>query len=102
MFALVVRFYCRDEHAAADFDALTAATVEKIRKYEPGTLVYAVHRVEGQPLQRIFYELYQDRAAFNTHETQEYIKEFLEARGSFIASYDVDFLTPTIEKRVLD
>ena len=31
---------------------------------EPGTLVYASRLVDGQPLQRIFYELYRDEAAF--------------------------------------
>lgn len=45
-------------------------TVPEIRKHEAGTLVYAVHKVKGQPLQRIFYELYRDRAAFDAHEEQ--------------------------------
>src|SRR5205809_961757 len=60
---LVVRFALK--HGAGDaFDRLTSETVEQIRAHEPGTLLYAVHRVEGDPDARLFYELYRDRAAF--------------------------------------
>jgi quinol monooxygenase YgiN len=98
MFGLSVRFTCRDDESAADFDQLVAETVPEIRKYEPGTLVYAVHAVEGQPLQRIFYELYRDRAAFDAHEGQPHTRRFLAEREQFIASVDVDFLTLQIGK----
>ena len=62
MFGLCVRFTCKDEASAEAYDRLVAETVEAIKANEPGTLVYATHLVEGQPLQRIFYELYRDRA----------------------------------------
>ena len=68
MFGLCVRFTCKDQASAEAYDRLVAETVEGIKADEPGTLVYAVHTVEGQPLQRIFYELYRDRAAFEAHE----------------------------------
>lgn len=92
MFGLVVRFTCKDEASAEAFDRLVGETVEKIRELEPGTLVYATHRVEGQPLQRIFYELYRDREAFDAHEAQEHTKRFLGARDEFLASVEVDWL----------
>ncbi|ACY99898.1 putative quinol monooxygenase [Thermomonospora curvata] len=92
MFGLVVRFTCKDEASAEAFDRLVAETVDKIREREPGTLVYATHRVEGRPLQRIFYELYRDRAAFEAHEEQEHTKHFLSAREEFLASVEVDWL----------
>ena len=75
MFGLVVRFTCKDQASAKAFDRLVAATVDKIRTDEPGTLVYAVNRVDGEPLQRIFYELYRDRAGFDAHEEQEHTKK---------------------------
>ena len=50
MFALVVRFDCRDAAAAARFDELTAEAVRLIAEREPGTLVYATAAVEGEPL----------------------------------------------------
>jgi quinol monooxygenase YgiN len=49
--------------------------------------------VEGKPLERIFYELYRDRAAFDAHEEQPHTRRFLAGREKFLASTDVDFLT---------
>ncbi len=92
MFGLLVRFTCKDQASAEAFDQLVSQTIEKIREAEPGTLVYAAHRVEGQPLQRIFYELYRDRAAFDAHEEQEHTRRFLGARDDLLASVEVDFL----------
>ena len=98
MFGLSVRFTCRDAESAAGFDRLVAETVPEIRRHEPGTLVYAVHTVEGQPLERIFYELYRDRAAFDAHEEQPHTRRFLAGREEFLASVDVDFLSLQIGK----
>lgn len=64
MFGLMVRFTCKDAAAAAAFDDLVARTGEHIRAHEPGTVIYAVHRVDGRPLERVFYELYRDEDAF--------------------------------------
>jgi len=92
MFGLMVRFTCKDEASAEAFDRLVAETVEQIRRHEPGTIVYAVHRVDGRPLQRIFYELYADRAAFDAHERTEHTRRFLAARDELLASVEVDWL----------
>jgi quinol monooxygenase YgiN len=92
MFGLVVRFTCKDEQSARAFDQLVSETVDKIRTDEPGTLVYAVHKVDGQPLQRMFYELYRDRAAFDAHEEQAHTRRFLGARDELLASVEVDWL----------
>jgi quinol monooxygenase YgiN len=93
MFGLSVRFTCRDADSAAGFDRLVAETVPEIRQHEPGTIVYAVHAVEGKPLERIFYELYRDRAAFDAHEEQPHTRRFLAGREQFLASVNVDFLS---------
>ena len=90
MFGLFVRFTCKDEAAAEAYDKLVAETIEAIKTNEPGTLVYASHAVEGQPLQRIFYELYRDRAAF---EASPHTRRYLEARDQYLASTEVDWLT---------
>ena len=92
MFGLVVRFTCKDETSAAAFDDLVARTGEQIRANEPGTVVYAVHRVDGRPLQRIFYELYRDKAAFDDHEAKDYVRAFLAERDDYLSSTEVDFL----------
>jgi quinol monooxygenase YgiN len=90
-FALVVRFTVRPG-AEADFDALVTRTAAGIRESEPGTLVYACHRVQGKPRERIFYELYRDRAAFNAHEATEHTRRFLTEREALLEGKDVDFL----------
>ncbi|MER7044165.1 antibiotic biosynthesis monooxygenase [Streptomyces jumonjinensis] len=92
MFGLMVRFTCKDESAAAGFDALAARTGEQIRAHEPGTLVYAMHRVDGRPLERIFYELYRDEEAFGTHESQPHIRTFLAERERYLSTAEVDRL----------
>lgn len=51
-FGLVVRFVLKDG-ATEGFDALMRATLEGIRAHEPGTLMYTVHEVEGEPAQRV-------------------------------------------------
>ncbi|UCM91450.1 putative quinol monooxygenase [Streptomyces marincola] len=92
MFGLMVRFTCKDEEAAAAFDELVAQTGAQIRANEPGTVIYTVHRVDGQPLQRIFYELYRDVDAFETHESQDYVRRFLDERNQYLSATEVDRL----------
>lgn len=95
MFALVVRFNLESQEKAAAFDALVADTVTAITEHEPGTLVYATHTVNDEPLARIFYEVYRDRAAFDDHEQQPHTRRFLEQRSEYVESFRVEFLTPT-------
>ena len=93
MFGLFVRFTCKDEASAEAYDRLVAETVEAIKTGEPGTLVYATHVVEGQPLQRIFYELYRDRAAFEAHEAAPHTRRYLDQRDQYLARAEGDWLT---------
>jgi quinol monooxygenase YgiN len=100
MFALVVRFYLRDEEAAKGFDDLVEETAAKIRESEPGTLFYAVHKVKDAPLSRMFYELYESREAFDVHELQEHTKRFLDEREQYLTGARVEFLDPPTGKGV--
>jgi quinol monooxygenase YgiN len=93
-FGLVVRFTIRAGHEQ-QFDDLVAATVAEIAGREPGTLLYLTHTVEGEPLTRIFYELYRDRAAFEAHETQAHVRHFLAERDHHVERFDVDWLSPS-------
>ncbi len=93
MFGLCVRFTCQDEASAEAYDRLVAETVDAIKASEPGTLVYASHLVQGQPLQRICYELYRDRAAFEAHEAAPHTRRYLDERDQYLASTEVDWLT---------
>ena len=83
--ALVVRFDVRDEAAARRFDELTAEVVAAGSAHEPGTLVYATHAVRGEPLARVFYEVYADEAAFAAHEQAPHVVAFHAAKEPLLA-----------------
>jgi quinol monooxygenase YgiN len=72
-----------------EFDRLAEQTAEEVRIGEPGTLVYVIHLVPNAPLQRIFYEIYRDRAAFDRHESQPYMKRFVAHRRSCVLATNV-------------
>jgi quinol monooxygenase YgiN len=94
MFALVVRFDCRDEAAAARFDELTAEVVQQITEREPDTLVYATHSVEDAPLARVFYEVYRDRDAFESHEVADHVQRFHAQKNPLLVGTRVELLSP--------
>lgn len=86
MQGLVVRFDLRDEGSAAAFDVLVTRTLPLITSKEPGTLQYAVHAVVGEPLARVFYELYRDADAFAAHEASPHTRAMLDAFGGLLAT----------------
>lgn len=90
-YGLVVTFTLERGHEDA-FDTLVNGLLPAVRAHEPGTLVYACHTVEGHPEQRVFYELYRDRAAFDAHERQAHVLRFLDERAQHIASFHVAFV----------
>jgi quinol monooxygenase YgiN len=73
----------------ADFDRLAEQAAEEVRTGEPDTLVYVIHLVPNAPLQRIFYEIYRDRAAFESHESQPYMQRFVAERRSCVLATNV-------------
>jgi quinol monooxygenase YgiN len=94
MIALVVRFDCRDEAAAERFDELTAQVVREISAHEPGTLTYATATLRGEPLARVFYEVYRDQDAFQAHEDAEHVQRFHDLKDPLLRGTRVEFLTP--------
>ena len=84
----ILIFTLLDDHVA-DFDRLAEQTAEEVRTREPGTLVYVIHLVPNAPMQRIFYEIYRDRAAFDSHENQPYTKRFVADRRAYVLATNV-------------
>jgi quinol monooxygenase YgiN len=74
---------------AADFDRLAEQTAEEVRTGEPETLVYVIHLVPNAPMQRIFYEIYRDRAAFESHENKSYMQRFVAERRTYVLATNV-------------
>ena len=72
-----------------DFDRLAEEAAEYVRTGEPDTLVYVIHLVPNAPLQRIFYEIYRDRAAFDSHESQPYMQRFVAERRTCVLATNV-------------
>lgn len=83
MYGLVVRFELLAGHEHA-FDELVDVTMDEIERAEPGTLLYVSHRVPGAPDVRLFYELYADRDAFETHEGIPHVRRFLAERAAHL------------------
>jgi quinol monooxygenase YgiN len=71
-----IAIYTLLEAGAAEFDRLSADVLTKVRTGEPNTLVYVVHQVPSAPLQRILYQVYRDRTAYDEHLRQPYITDF--------------------------
>ena len=72
-----------------DFDRLADQAAEAVMVSEPDTLVYVIHLVPNAPMQRIFYEIYRDRAAFDHHENQPYMQRFVTERRSCVLATNV-------------
>jgi quinol monooxygenase YgiN len=72
-----------------EFDRLAEEAAEQVRTGEPDTLVYVIHVVPNAPMQRIFYEIYQDRAAFDSHENQPYMQRFVTERRACVLATNV-------------
>ncbi len=79
-----ITIYTLIEDRLDEFDRLTEQVVEAVRAKEPGTLVYIVHAVPTAPMQRILYEVYQDRAAYDEHLSQPYMTRYMAERRSMV------------------
>jgi quinol monooxygenase YgiN len=76
------------EDRVADFDRLAEQLAEEVLA-EPDTLVFVVHLVPNAPMQRIFYEVYRDRDAFDRHEDQPYVRRFAADRRPCVLATNV-------------
>jgi quinol monooxygenase YgiN len=74
---------------APEFDRLAERAAEGVRTAEPDTLVYVIHVVPKAPMQRIIYEIYRDRAAFESHEQQPHIQRFVADRRSCVLATNI-------------
>jgi quinol monooxygenase YgiN len=89
----LLRVECRDNAAAAEFDKLTAKVFQDVSDREPSTLVFAIHAVDGQPLTRVFYEVYRDQAGADIHARGESLRELLARQDSLVAGAQIEQLT---------
>jgi quinol monooxygenase YgiN len=84
-----IAIYTLLEDRVDAFDDLTAEVVELVSTREPDTLVYIVHAVPSAPMQRILYEVYLDREAYEEHRRQPYIAKFEVDRRPYVLATNV-------------
>lgn len=81
----------KEEEALAQFRQM----VESVEKNEPGTLVYAFHRLQDDPSEIVFWEAYADDAAFKNHMSTPHM-------GAMRAAFGELFDTTTVKLERLD
>ena len=84
-----IAIYTLLEDRVNAFDGLTQEVVELVRAREPGTLMYIVHAVPSAPMQRILYEVYRDREAYEEHKRQPYIAKFEVDKRPYVLATNV-------------
>ncbi len=72
-----------------EFDQLTERVVDQVRSSEPDTLVFIIHAVPSAPMQRILYEVYRDRDAYERHRQQSYVVRFEADRRPYVLATNV-------------
>jgi quinol monooxygenase YgiN len=84
-----IAIYTLLDAGAEEFDRLAEQVVGQVRAGEPGTLAYVVHGVPSAPLQRILYQLYADRAAYDWHQERPYVADFEARRRPLVLATNV-------------
>ncbi|HSR86761.1 MAG TPA: antibiotic biosynthesis monooxygenase, partial [Streptosporangiaceae bacterium] len=77
------------EDRVEEFDQLTHRVVEQVRSRESDTLVFIVHAVPSAPMQRILYEVYRDRAAYERHSQQPHVLQFEADKRPYVLATNV-------------
>ncbi len=84
-----ITIYTLLEDRVADFDELADRLVEQVMAAEPDTLAYILHAVPSAPMQRILYEVYRDRAAYEGHRHQPHNMRFEHDRAPLVLATNV-------------
>jgi quinol monooxygenase YgiN len=69
----------------ADFEAAAKQMIATVKESEPGTLTYILHKNTKDPTEFVYYEVYQDQAAFDSHGKTDHMKAFGGKIGSLLA-----------------
>jgi quinol monooxygenase YgiN len=69
----------------AQFEAAARKMIEAMRPAEPGALQYVLHRGQKEHANEfVYYEVYQDQAAFDLHGKTDHMKAFGGAIGALL------------------
>jgi quinol monooxygenase YgiN len=84
-----ITIYTLDEDGVEEFDLITERVVEQVRRREPDTLVFIAHAVPSAPTQRILYQVYRSRAAYQRHQAQPHVQQFDLDRRPYVVATNV-------------
>jgi len=84
-----IAIYTLLEDRVDEFDQLTERVVDLVRSREPDTLVFIVHAVPSAPMQRILYEVYRDRSAYQWHTQQAHVQQFEADKRPYVLATNV-------------
>jgi quinol monooxygenase YgiN len=84
-----ITIYTLIDDRVDEFDRLSERIVEMVRQREPDTLVFIAHAVPSAPTQRILYQVYRSRGAYQRHLAQPYIQQFEIDRRPFVLATNV-------------
>jgi quinol monooxygenase YgiN len=71
----------KEDEAIKQMSEMVAA----VKANEPGAIIYGFHRVQDDPSELVFWELYADDDAFKTHAGTEHMGKM---RASFAELFD--------------
>ena len=69
----------------AEFTTAAKEMIATVRTAEPGTLAYILHQNSKDPTEFVYYEVYQDQAAFESHGKTDHMKAFGGKIGALLA-----------------
>ncbi len=83
----------------AQVEAAFRDMIGKVRANEPGTVAYVLHKAAQDPTTFVFYEVYQDQAAFDAHGKTPHMAEMGgKLRGLLDGRPQIDVLTEVARK----
>ncbi|MCY6381151.1 putative quinol monooxygenase [Hoeflea prorocentri] len=88
MFAVVVTFQIKTEHWDS-FLEIMRDNARASKELEPACRHFDVCTDDSRPYEVFLYELYDDEAAFETHQRMAHFKEFSAAAADMIADKSV-------------
>jgi quinol monooxygenase YgiN len=88
LFGQITIYTLVDDRVEA-FDRITERVVEQVRRREPDTLVFIMHAVPSAPTQRILYQVYRSRAAYQRHLAQPHVQQFDLDRRPYVLATNV-------------
>jgi quinol monooxygenase YgiN len=84
-----IAIYTLLEDRVEEFDQLAERVVDQVRSREPETLVFILHAVPSAPMQRILYEVYRDRSAYEAHTRQPHVQQFEADKRPYVLATNV-------------